>query len=185
MNTVPVILGVDPSWLWLGMGACSLITGEPLSAGGANVAARDGGWLHQQLGRALSDFVAPDWEPVILAVEDPSTASPNRTSIRNYGEVLALIEAEARRRWPHIVTGGNYPGGWRFLPNQWKSTIGLGGGAKAPIYTAWAIQHGFTIPESPTKKKGAVIDGVRFDEDAAAGACISKAAWLANGEAFG
>lgn len=167
----PVILGVDPSVKRLGLAAICLETGHPLQATSSRIDERDGGWLHQQIKRALADFVRPEWEPTILAIEDPTFAARGKSQARQWGEVMAYAESEARSLWPHIITGE----AWRLPIGTWKAKIGVGGNAKAPIYVPHIV-HELAWPIPKTHEV--------YDVDAAAAAGVATAAYRINAEAF-
>ena len=163
-----VILAVDPGVHRLGLATCRLDTGEPVWCGSEAISRPNGGWRHQQIGHALAGaticwtrdhlgYHAADLEPALVAVEDPTHAARGKTAAARWGAVLALVEAEARRRWPHAPV-------WTISPPGWKKAIGIPGNADTAAYTAHAEQHGWT----PT------------DGDAAAAACIAMWAHATN-----
>lgn len=159
-----VILAVDPGVHRLGLATCDLVTGEPVWCGARSIDDPSGGWRHQQIGAALSSAASGN-EPAILAVEDPTHASRGKKQAAQWGGIMALVEAEARRRWPHIEC-------WRISPPGWKKTIGLPGNCTADDYTRAAWSMGWGLPYSPT--------GNGDDRDAAAAACIATWAHLTN-----
>lgn len=151
-----VILAVDPGVHRLGLATCDLVTGAPVSCRSLGISRPDGGWRHQQIGDALT-LSCLGKEPCIVAVEDPTHASRGKRQAAQWGAVLALIEAEARRRWPHAPF-------WTISPPGWKKAIGLPGNCPAATYIEWAVGAGWAPP----------------DGDAAAAACIAMWAHTTN-----
>lgn len=168
MSAIPVILGVDLGWKKLGLAACSLEAGRPLLARTVSISEDHGGWMHQQVSRALSEFVLPEWEVCIVAIEDPTFASRGKTQARQWGEVMAHVESSARRLWPHVITGED----WRLPIATWKASIGTGG--QAPVYVPHVISMGWPVP----------IGKSGHEVDAAAAAGVASAAYRINAKAF-
>lgn len=146
-----VILAVDPGVHRLGLATCDLVTGAPVWCGSEAITRPDGGWRHQQIGQALAGaticwirdhfgFRSVPLEPAIVAIEDPTHAARGNRAAARWGEVIALIEAEALRRWPHIEC-------WRISPPGWKKAIGLPGNCPATTYTQWAVGAGWAPPD--------------------------------------
>lgn len=194
MTVVPVILGVDPGKNRLGLAVCTLEHGDPIWCGSADISEDGGGWMHQQVGRALGGVLVSAssrlrgylLEPSILAMEDPTHAAKGKSQAREWGEVMATVEAEARRRWPHIETGGE----WRLPIPTWKKTVGESGNCSKLQYVLRAIQLGYELPSLPQGVKpevelvGGDMATLRPDHDAAAAACIATAGYRINAEAF-
>jgi hypothetical protein len=191
-----VVIGVDPGWKRLGLAVCTLEHGDPIWCGAADIDEDGGGWKHQQIGRAIGDALSTagralrghTLEPSILAIEDPTFAARGKKQAAQWGEVMATVESEARRRWPHLETGGQ----WRLPIGTWKQRVGEAGNCGAEDYVRRAFMLGFVLPTCPHGVKAAVDgltvgDGlwlVKPDHDAAAAACIAVAAYRINAEMF-
>lgn len=161
----PVILGVDPGVNRLGFAACDLATGAPVWCGPVSLTPEDhpdeDRHLHQRVGGALTVATTMrGLEPAILATEDPTHASRGKKQAAQWGGVMALIEAEALRRWPHIEC-------WRVPIPTWKREVVGRGNATRDEYVYWADTAGWG-------------PAATADADAAAAACIATWAYLTN-----
>lgn len=153
-----VILAVDPGVHQLGLATCGLLSGDPVWCGSLSISRATGGWRHQQIGHALR-LAATSFEPALVAIEDPTHASRGKRQAAQWGEIIGLVEAEARRRWPHAPV-------WRISPPGWKKPVVGSGNADAERYTRHAMEAGWPVPAG--------------DHDAAAAACICMWAWQTN-----
>ena len=158
-----VILAVDPGVHRLGLAICDLVTGSPLWCGSHPITEKHRGRTHTQIGAALT-FAADGNEPAIVAVEDPTHASRGKKQAAQWGGVIALVEAMAAGRWPHIEF-------WRISPPGWKKAVGLAGNCPRDEYVLWAGRNGWEC--------GRFADG-SVDHDAAAAAGVARWAFLTN-----
>jgi len=141
-----VVLGIDPSTTRIGL---ALVEFEPphraLWAETVSINEPDGGWLDQQIRRALGcaevaggfgDDVtrwAFDRDLTRIGIE---RAINHRNAGNSYdaGGVYHLVLAECHRRWPWAVQVPRLPAQWK------KDTAGRGNASKAEVME-WAMSY--------------------------------------------
>lgn len=175
--TRSVVLGLDPSKTKIGWGLVDETDGSPIRA---DVAYVDGS--PEGTRRALSDaaawMAAHDIEPCLAYVEYPFGGRGGGHGIFESGVSVGYCEFAARMFWPRIALD-------RIDSRRWRNIVGVPSPpadlpARSTARRDWlkgqdvdlAQQLGFTLPIVGVRKR-------RPSDDAADGALIARAAWLA------
>lgn len=169
-----VVLGIDPSTSRLGL---ALVEFEQphraLWAQTVPINEPDGGWIPDQIARALRDVDDVLLQDTGRPVEEITRigierAINHRNAGNSYdaGGVYHLVLAECRRRWPWADQVPRLPSVWK------KDVLGSGNASKAEVM-AWACRDG----------QGARLGIETYDESDAIGIAVSAARVELVGEA--
>ena len=179
MSAVPCVLGFDPSKTKLGWGAVRDADGSPVRCGyqphGGSPEA-----VHDAIADIAVGLAYDGYEPTFALIEYPfGGGSTGGNSIFESGVAVGMVELSARLRWGIPLD--------RIGASHWRPRVGvpsppaeLRGKSNATARRDWlkaadvdlARELGFDLPIVGARKR-------RPSDDAADGALIARAAWLA------
>jgi len=172
-----VVLGLDPSKTKIGWGLVHEDNGSPIHA---DVAYVDGSpeSVRRALGDAAAWMASHNLEPSLAYVEYPFGGRGGGHGIFESGVAVGYCEFAARLFWPRIALD-------RIDSKRWRRRVGVPTPpadlpARSTARRDWlkgqdvdlALQLGFELPIVGVRKR-------RPSDDAADGALIARAAWLA------
>jgi Holliday junction resolvasome RuvABC endonuclease subunit len=115
-----IALGLDVSEQRMGWAAVSYDDQAPLALGVESLVERDGGWLENQVFRAMRDINKhiPAGEVVVVGIEDVYLGPNKMGSLRHAG-VVGMAQLAVR-----VVFGGDVTI-WPIPAGKWRNAIGL------------------------------------------------------------
>ena len=146
----PLLLGLDPSTVWLGWALADLETGEPIACSREPVTGLARAIRHAL--REVSDTAARNDGDVCLIYIETAHVGPNPRSAIKVAEACGQVLQAANRRWPDAQIE-------RLEPKEWRNLVDLSGNAPKAACATRAVELGW--------KPGS--------QDAADAACIATA----------